>query len=64
MIKGGSRIFLRRGAPLRNDLTDGSREQIFKANQEDKGLFVQNRKLRGSTGCSVISIKDFAGSTM
>jgi len=33
-------FFLREVAPLRNDLTDGGRKQIFKANNEDEGLYL------------------------
>ena len=33
---GGSRMFLRRCAPLRNDVTDRSGKQILKANMKKK----------------------------
>ena len=49
IYRGGSRIFLRRGAPLRNDVTDGEVKQILKAN-----TYLRRRKfhLRGGGRCT------------
>ena len=39
-VRGGSRTFLRRGAPLRNDVTDGEVKKKLKAN-----TYIRRRKL-------------------
>jgi len=38
LLRGGSRIFLRRGAPLRNGITDWCGKQVLKANTKKKAL--------------------------